>query len=377
MFCNQTKQKLQIAMIGQKSVPSNFGGIDSVVEALSRELVAKGNEVLLLNRKRKNGNALSEYNGIKIEECFTVNTRSLDALLYSYFATRRAKKLAKQKKLNVVHFHSEGVCLFLNSFPKREKRDYKIVVTIHGIDSMRAKWKGLGSKVLRRCEKMIAKYADEVIVLTESNAKYFKEKYGRDTILIPNAVDNFTRIEPDIITSKWGLEKGKYILTVVRIVREKGLHHLIEGWKGVPKEVKGDVKLVIAGSYAQDKCYYENILKASKDDKSIIFTDFVSGKELQELYSNAKLFVLPSELEGMSMSLLEAISYRLNCLVSDIPENLSVVGENFFSFENKNSLDLTNKLTEFLSGKVDASTEKILVNSWETIAEKTLEVYKS
>ncbi len=369
-------KNLHIAMIGQKHLPSRFGGIDVVVEELSKEMINSGNDVLILNRRRKDEQSLKEYNGAKIVECFTINTKSLDALIYSFFATLKAKRLAKRGKLDVVHFHSEGVCYFLNYFPKREKRNYKIVVTIHGIDSQRAKFKGLGSKVLRNCERKIAKYADEIIVLNEHDAKYFKDNYSRETVLIPNAVDKDDCVKTDINKNDWGIESGKYILTVARLVPEKGIHYLIEAWNNLSPKIKGDDKLVITGSFAHDKQYFEIIKEKISNDDSIVFTGFVQGEQLKSLYSNAKLFVLPSELEGMSMSLLEAISFGKDCLVSDIVENADVLQGKGLTFKKKDAKDLQEKLEGYLTGKLTASVEGVKLYTWKEISDKTLELYE-
>ncbi len=367
--------KLRIAMIGQKHVPSRFGGIDVVVSELSTHLVSSGHSVLLFNRKRKKSERQTEYNGASIKECFTINRRSVDALIYSYIATLKAKRLANKGKLDVVHFHSEGVCRFLSFFPKREKRNYKIVVTVHGIDSLRAKWAGLGSKVLKDCEKQIAKYADEIIVLNSSDKEYFKKHFNKETTLIPNAVEETKPILPELIKENWGLEKDKYILTVARLVPEKGIHYLVQAFQNIDKEIKKDYKLVIAGSYSQDKKYYGLIQNLCKNDSSVVLTDFVEGQALKELYSNAKLFVLPSELEGMSMSLLEALSYKLDCLVSDIKENTEVLRGAGLTFSNKNVKSLQEKLTAYIKGEESASTTNVKLLDWQTITEKTAEIY--
>ena len=372
----QQNKNLHIAMIGQKRVPSRFGGIDVVVERLSKELMESGNSILLFNRRRKEEKPLKEYDGATVKECFTINTKAFDALIYSFFATIKAKKLAKKGELDVIHFHSEGVCGFLDFFPKREKRNYKIIVTVHGIDSQRAKFKGLGSKVLRSCEHKIAKYADEIIVLNERDAKYFKDNFNRETILIPNAIDLEEVVGADLIEKNWQLQKDKYILTVARLVAEKGIHYLIDAWQNLSKDIKGDKKLVIAGSFAHDKKYFSLIKEKSKGDNSIIFTDFVEGKALKELYSNAKLFVLPSELEGMSMALLEALSFGKDCLVSDIIENKSVLNDKGLTFKSKDAKDLQSKLEDYLSGKISASVKGVKLYTWKEIAQKTLELYK-
>ena len=371
--------QLNIAMIGQKSVPSRDGGIDVVVGELAPEMVKMGNVLTLFNRRRKyaKGTTLpKEYKGCSLVECYTINKRSLDALVYSYFATKKAIKMAKKGLLDVVHYHAEGPCFFLYKFPKKQKRKYRIVVTVHGIDSMRAKWKGLGSKVLKACENRIVKYADEIIVLSKNDHDYFMEKYGRETTIIPNGAMPAIFKQPNLIKEKWGLDKNQYLLSVTRIVPEKGLHYLIEAFLRVTEKTGSKVKLVLAGSFNHDKAYYDKIVNMCKDKENIVLTDFVCGEVLQELYSNALLYVLPSELEGMSMALIEAIAYQRPCLVSNIPENANVVGENGYLFESTSVESLTEKLEELLTAKEPLKVPCNNQMSWEEVASKTLEVYK-
>lgn len=369
------KKSLNIAMLGHKYVPSREGGVEIVVEHLACEMVKAGNSVTLFNRKRKEYARISEYNGCKIENVYTVNKKSLDAVVYAYLATRRAKKQAKKGVFDVLHFHAEGACLFLNKLPKKHKRNYKVVVTIHGLDWQRAKWGGLAARIIKSSEKKAAKYADEIIVLSEHMRQYFKEEYDRETTFIPNGITPAISRPANLITQNWGLEKNSYILFLARIVPEKGVHYLLEAWKNFIKETDTNVKLVIAGGSSHSDEYYNQILESAQAESSVVCTGFVEGQTLEELYSNALLYVLPSDVEGMPMSLLEALSYGNRCLVSDIPENTAVIDENCLVFKKGDVADLTQKLKTALNlGEVRARESNL--PTWEQVCQRTLDIYR-
>ena len=195
-------------------------------------------------------------------------------------------------------------------------------LTSAGIDWQREKWQsGLGSKFIHQGEKNAAKYADEVIVLSKGVQDYFKETYGRETHFIPNGVNRPQIREASLITDKFGLKKDSYILFLGRLVPEKGIRYLVEAFKNV----KTDKNLVIAGGSSDTDTFMAELKELAKGDDRILFTGFVQGAMLDELYSNAYIYTLPSDLEGMPLSLLEAMSYGNCCLVSDIPECAEVV----------------------------------------------------
>ena len=365
---------MRILMIGHKYVPSREGGVEIVVENLATRMASLGNEVLIFNRKRKDYPQINEYKNCKVENIFTINKKSLDAVVYAFFATLKARKLIKKKQIDVVHFHAEGPCLFLNLLPK--KRKTKIVVTIHGLDWQRGKWGGFASWILKRAEKKVVKYADEIIVLSKNNQEYFKNKYQRKTTYIPNGVEKAYLHEAEIIKNEYNLEKDSYILFLARIVPEKGLDYLIEAWKKVRNEITTDKKLVIAGGDSHSTEYYQSIMEKVKNDDSIILTGFVEGQKLQELYSNAYLYVLPSDIEGMPMSLLEALSYGNVCLVSNIPENTEVINENCFVFEKGNIDRLRHQLKKIINLKIKTHEDMIIPYTWEEVTNKTLDIYR-
>ena len=335
------KKQLKIAMIGHKVVPSRRGGIELVLTTMCPKMVKRGHQVTCYNRSGdkveneyvntvKNGT----YKGVKLKKVLTINKKGLAAMTSSFSAAIRVAF----GRYDIVHFHAEGPCTAL-WIPKLFRK--RCIVTIHGLDWARDKWKsGFGSKYIKFGEKVAAKYADEIIVLSKGVQDYFKQTYGRDTILIPNGVSRPENVEADLLTKKFGLHKDDYICALSRLTEEKGIHYLIEAYQNV----KTDKKLVIAGDTSDTDDYVMKLKKLAGNNPNIIFTGFVSGRTLEELYSNAYVYVLPSKLEGMPLSLLEAMSYG-NCVIgSDIAEIADVVEDKAILFKKANVEDLKEKL---------------------------------
>ena len=373
---------MKIAMIGHKRIPSREGGVEIVVEELATRMAALGYNITVYNRgghnvSGKENDAYSysktfESQGVKVITIPTSDKKSLNAIIYSFFATLRACF----SSYDVVHFHAEGPCAMI---PLAKLFGKKSVATIHGLDWQRSKWGGFATKFLLFGEKMAAKHADSVIVLSKNVQKYFLETYGRTTIYIPNGIVAPEMKTPDQITEKYGLQGEDYILFLARIVPEKGLHYLIDAYK----KLDTNKKLVIAGGSSHSEGYYKEMLELAKDDERIIFTGFVQGKLLQELYSNCAIYVLPSDIEGMPISLLEALSYGRKCVVSDIPENLEVVGELAVSFEHSNSESLLKVLNKALNSSCSwCGSEQIRENvlkkfCWDRNVEATIHIYEN
>ena len=370
---------MKIAMIGHKRIPSREGGVEVVVEEISTRLVKRGYKVDVYNRKGKNvqdknidknNKKIKEYKGTRIITIPTINKKGIEAFIYSFLATIRALF----GKYDVIHYHAEGSCAML-WIPHLFK--IKTVATIHGLDWKRSKWGGFASRYIKFGEKMAAKYADEIIVLSRSIQRYFKETYNRETRFIPNGINSPQIIKPRIIEEKYGLKKDSYILFLARIVPEKGLHYLIEAYK----DIYTDKKLVIAGGASHTNNYLQGIKEMVEKDDRIIMTGFVQGKEWEELFSNCFLYCLPSDVEGMPMSLLEAMSYGCNCLVSDIKENIQVTGIYSKKFKKGSVKDLKNKLIKCIEEpKVDSTQIQNYIlekYNWEDIITKIELLYKN
>lgn len=342
-------RKLRIAMIGHKRIPSREGGVEIVVEELSVRLAELGHHVDVYNRygHHVSGKKYDEeygrndrkfYKGVRVYIVPTFQSSKLNAIVYSLLATLRALF----GRYDVMHYHAEGPCAML-WIPRIFHK--KIVVTVHGLDWQRAKWGNFASYVIKFGEKMAAKYADEIIVLSRNVQQYFLETYGRETVYIPNGISRPQIRDARMIREQYGLEKDGYFLSLSRIVPEKGVHYLIEAFSGLHT----DKKLVIAGGNSQAVEYMEQIHRMAAKDDRIIMTDFVQGQMLEELYSNAYAFILPSDVEGMALTLLEAMSFGDCCLVSDICENTEVVEDKALTFHKGDVKDLRRKLEDMLA----------------------------
>lgn len=367
---------MKIAMIGHKRIPSREGGVEIVVEELATRMVEKGHQVVAYNRKGKHVSDhtysienMKEYRGVDIVQVPTIDKKGLNALIYSVFATINALF----GKYDVIHFHAEGSCAML-WLPKLF--GIHTVATIHGLDWQRAKWGGFATRYLKFGEKMATKHADELIVLSQNMQRYFLEQYGRQTSYIPNGLTLPTCRPVQEIKEKYGLEAGEYILFLARIVPEKGVHYLLEAFRGI----ETGKKLVIAGGASHTSEYFSEIKNMAAQDSRVIMTGFVQGTVLEELYSNCCLYVLPSDVEGMPISLLEAMGYGRNCLVSDIPENVELVQEHAVHFSQGNVESLREKLSSFLKQQPGENMENrkyVQENfDWDKIVDQTIALYR-
>lgn len=376
---NNAKKQLNIVMLGHKRIPSREGGVEIVVEELSTRMVNAGHKVTCLNRAGKHVSgkefgaaSLSEYKGVRIRKVLTLDKKGLAAMS----ASLTGAVVAAFGRYDVVHFHAEGPCAMLwlpKLFGKR------CVATIHGLDHQRAKWGRFARAYIMLGEKCAAKFADEIIVLSKGVQQYFCETYGRETVFIPNGVSKPEIREAKEITDCFGLEKDRYILFLGRLVPEKGIHYLIEAYRNT----KTDKKLVIAGGVSDSGEYGEELKKLANNHSDIVFTGFVQGKLLEELYSNAYLYVLPSDLEGMPLSLLEAMSYGNCCVTSDIEECAAVITDHGATFPKGNVAALTETLQTLCDDmKIVTKYKEQAANyitgrySWDDVTERTLELYQ-
>lgn len=362
---------MKIAMIGAKRVPSREGGIEIVVEELSVHMAEMGHEVHCYNRwDDLEAKHPTEYKGIRLIDVPTLPSPTFHALVYSVLATVRAAFGG----YDVIHIHAEGPAAM--SFLPR-LLGIPVVVTIHGLDWQRGKWGGLATKYLKFGERQAVRFADSLIVLSKNMQDYFMQMYGRGTVYLNNGVSPCPARGTELIQKKWGLEKDGYILFLARITTEKGLHYLIEAYK----QLNTDKRLIIAGKLT-DTEYVRQVQAMAADDSRITFVDYVTGQTMEELMSNAFLYVLPSELEGMSMSLLEALSYGTRCLVSDIKENTEAAREYACYFQTQNVEDLRRKLEQILSGEIsfDPEAQKAFIKrsyDWGHVAGETLRLYET
>lgn len=369
---------MRIAMLGHKRIPSREGGVDVVVGELAVRMAKLGHDVTCYNRKGHHVSGkefdtlpLEVFHGVRLKTAPAIDIKGLAAMTASVFAS----VFAAFGRYDVVHFHTEGPCVTL-WLPKLLGK--RCVVTVHGLDHQRSKWGRFARAYILLGEKVAAKWADEIIVLSKNVQDYFKQTYGRETRFLPNGVTQVEKKPAERICREYALEKDGYILYLGRITPEKGIHYLIEAFKNL----NTDKKLVIAGGASDSQAYFEEIKASAADDSRILFTGFVQGQMLEELYSNAYVYVLPSDLEGMPLSLLEAMSYGNCCVVSDVPECTEVVGNMGLVFPRGNVQKLAKLLeqvcddAELVTGYKNGAAGYINSRySWDEVTEKTLELY--
>ena len=371
---------MKVAMIGHKVIPSRRGGIESVLTNLCPLLVENGIDVTCYNRSSdkveneyigtvKN----NKFRGVKIKKAWTLNGKGISAMIASFAAAISAAF----SNYDVVHFHAEGPCVAMwipKLFGKR------CVATVHGLDWQREKWSGsFASKYIKFGEKVMVKCANEIIVLSESAKKYFKETYNRETVLIHNGIEKPTLKDAEIISELYGLSKDSYICTVSRLTAEKGIHYLIDAYNNI----KTDKKLVIAGDTSDTNDYVSFLKEKAVNNPNIIFTGFISGDTLREVFSNAYVVAIPSDVEGMSISLLESLAYGNAVLSSNIPENTLVTEDRAVLFEKSSVTDLTEKLQMLCDDEALVKNIKFGVSdfilskyNWNDIALATSNLYK-
>ena len=371
---------MKVAMIGHKVVPSRRGGIENVLTSLCPLLAESDVDVTCYNRSTDkveneyiNMVDHNKYRGVTLKKAWTIEAKGISAMISSFTAAISATFAG----FDVLHFHAEGPCAAMwipKMFGKR------CVATVHGLDWQREKWSGsFASKYIKFGEKVMVKCADEIIVLSESAKAYFKETYNRDTVLIHNGIDKPTIKQAEKIIELYGLSKGDYICTVSRLTAEKGLHYLIEAYNNI----KTDKKLVIAGDTSDTDKYVAYIKQMAGDNPNIIFTGFISGDLLKEIYSNAYIVAVPSDIEGMSISLLEALAYGNAVLCSDIPENTLVTEDKAINFKKSDVADLQNKLQNMCDDNLCVENLKHGVDdfilekyNWNDVAVATRNLYE-
>lgn len=371
---------MRIVMFGHKRIPSREGGVEIVVQELATRMAMLDHKVTCYNRgghhvsgAQFDNTVADDLENIRLKTLWTMDKKGLAAVTSSISGAL----LSSFSGTDIVHIHAEGpavMCWLPKLFGKR------VVVTVHGLDWQREKWNGgFGAKYIHMGEKMAVRFADEIIVLSKNVQQYFENTYHRKTVMIPNGVTKPKLCDAEVITSKYGIHKNEYILFLGRLVPEKGVHYLIEAYQNV----KTEKKLVIAGGTSDSGDYEQRLRDSARGNKNIIFTGFVQGRILEELYSNAYAYVLPSDVEGMPLSLLEAMSYGNCCLSSDIPECVEVIEDHGCTFLRKNIRDLAAKLQQLCDEpdtvqRYKASAREFICGkyNWDDVTAETLKLYR-
>jgi glycosyltransferase involved in cell wall biosynthesis len=363
---------MKIAFIGQKGIPATSGGVERYVEELAIRLAREGHDVICYCRNHYIPKDLKEYKGVKLIHLPTIKTKHLDAIVHTFLATIDVLF----RKADIIHYNAIGPSSLL--WLPKILTNAKIVATFHSDDRKHAKWGWIARKLLGLGAFSALRFSDRAITVSKVQKENCRKEFGGDSVYIPFGVPQGDRVSPNLITQKWGLKGNDYILSVSRLIRHKGIHYLIEAYNAI----KTDKKLVIVGEASFTSDYVWELKDLAKDNQNIIFTSEQTGEALAELFSNNYLFVQPSESEGLSIALLEAMSYGSPVLVSDIPENKEAIDDSGFTFRNKSVKDLERKLTilldnpEMVKENKAKSKEQVFQNyNWDVTVKKTVALY--
>ena len=311
----QAATPLHIAMVGQKGLPATFGGIEHHVENIGARLAARGHLVTVYCRTNYSPTNVSEYRGMRLVMAPTIGTKHLDAIVHSATATGMAMAAGAE----VVHYHGMGPGL-VAPVPRLLSRS-SVVMTVHGLDHQRAKW-GVGARsVLGLAHWMSGRVPDELVVVSHDLVEHYRSRFGLDAAYIPNGVVQHPDVPPQVV-EELGLRPGRFALCVGRLVPEKRADLLIRAFR----ELDGDHQLAIVGDSSFSNDYSRRLRDLAAGDPRIVFTGFAYGRDLVALYQHAGVFVQPSALEGLPLTLLEAVAHNAPVLVSDIPPHREVLG---------------------------------------------------
>jgi glycosyltransferase involved in cell wall biosynthesis len=323
------RRGVRVAFIGGRGLVSKYSGIESYYEQAGHELARLGHEVTVYCRTYFTP-PISTHNGMRVRRLPTIRSKHLETVVHTLLSTAHAMT----SDYDVVHYHCLGPALF-SFLPRLAGK--KTVVTVQGLDWQRGKWGRFAARVLRWGEAAAVSLPDATMVVSRTLQEYYREQYKRDTIYVPNGATLAPRRLPRQLI-EWDLLPDNYILFLGRFSPEKNCHLLIEAFE----HMHTDMKLVLAGGSSHSDAYANRLRR--HESEQIRFLPWVSGRDLEELVSNAALFVLPSELEGLSLALLDAMAAGVPVLTSDIPENREVVEGAGFTFRRGDQTDLERML---------------------------------
>jgi glycosyltransferase involved in cell wall biosynthesis len=356
---------MRIGMVGLKGIPFP-AGIENFTEQIGWRLAARGHQVTVYVRPY--AVVGDEHRGMRIRHLPSINTKHLDALSHTFLASLDVLF----SDLDLVHYHALGPSVFA-LLPRL--RGMKTVVHVHGLDWQRAKWSSFARGCLRAAEYAAVHFPHRTIAISKALQVYLERKYETPVDYVPTGVEAYEYRAPREI-ARWGLGKENYILFLSRLVPEKGCHYLIEAYE----RLATDKRLVIAGPSAGAEAYGAKLRRTT--NPNIVFTGGVTGRTLDELFSNAYVYVLPSEVEGLPHALLQALSHGRCVLASDIEANLEALGETGLTFRSRDPLDLQRKLQHLIENpdvvRAAAAGGRARVGqcySWEAVVDRLEAIY--
>lgn len=371
---------MKIAFIGQKGIPAHAGGVEKHVEKIATRLAALGHEVTVYTRPHYTASNFRDWKGVRLVSLPSIATKHLDAISHTFIATLHALF----SDYEVIHFQSIGPSI-LSILPRVFRPSIRVIATFHSQDYFHQKWGSFARLCLKAGEFFTCRVPEKTIAVSRSLAEYARRVYGREAVYIPNGAE--IEFETDTRPIKeFGLRPKQYVLSVSRLVAHKGIHYLIKAFQDIEHTGKlpNGMKLVIVGTHANTEEYEKYLYLLAAENPNILFLGEQHGKTLNALFSHAMVFVQPSEDEGLSLALLEAMAHGICPLVSDIPANLEAIGSDAGeSFAVRDITGLRDRLAflmnspETLAEIGERSKERIEDEySWDAIARRTAEVYQ-
>ncbi|MBN3878581.1 MULTISPECIES: glycosyltransferase family 4 protein [unclassified Nostoc] len=368
---------MKIAVIGAKGLPPKQGGIEHYCAEVYPRMVAQGHSVDLFARSSYTHSSWLEsydFQGVRVISVPSVDFRGIDALVTSALAAIAASG----KSYDIVHFHALGPSLF-TCLPRISNA--KIVVTCQGLDWQRAKWGNFSTRLIHTGEKAAVRFAHGMIVVSEALQKYFWQTYGKETVYIPNAPASYGESDPNFTYGKQlGLQQGRYVVFLGRLVPEKRPDLLVDAFSALKAT---GWKLVLAGGVSDTKSFTSNLLEKVANNRDIVFAGELRGTRLWEIVRGAGLFVLPSDLEGLPLAMLEAMQEGIPVLASDIPPHQQLInGGRGMLFECGNldscinSLDWAIHHPQQLAAMAKNAQKYVQINyNWDRITADNLRLY--
>ena len=374
MYLFENKYHMKIVVTGTRGIPNVMGGVETHCEELFSRIASLGENVTLIRRASYVNDGLTEWKGVKLVDIATPKKKSFEAIVHTFRAINKAKKLGAE----VLHVHAIGPALLV---PYARLLGMKVVFTHHGPDYDRDKWGTAAKMILKLGERMGCMFANDVIVISDVIKNLIARKYGRTehVHLIYNGVPSPEICDYPEYFEELGIGKGKYILGMCRFVPEKNLHHLVAAFAEMNKGLKGEkingLKLVLAGDTDFEDEYSRGLKEIARKN-GVVLTGFIKGRKLHSLLTNCRCYCLPSSHEGLPIALLEAMSYKVPVVVSDIPANLEVglPKEDYFPCGDIKAL--TEKLREVVSKPLQPVDYDMGKYDWDKIAKQVDDVYK-
>lgn len=374
---NKQAPQIKISVTGVRGVPATWGGVEHHCENLYSRLAEKGFAVTVYARSYYAPKGITTYKGLTVKPLPTLNSKYTDALLHTFFAVVHILI----KNPDIIHFHGIGPCFF-SWLPRLFRPRMKVFFTCHGLDWQRKKWPGWASKLIYLGELCAIYFAHHRIVVSQELRRYFASQHGVETFYIPNGIKPLPPREPDLIKKQWGLDNRRYFLCVGRLVPEKRMEDVIKAWLLKPR----NCRLVIVGDNAAAGQYMNELIKLSAKTPDIIFTGYQFGAALEELLSNARAFVTASELEGLPITLLEALSFGIICVTSTIGPHLeltdSLPGLSFPVGDIEAISDCLDRVENMTDLEFDDFKQQAIAMisrqfSWDTVCDEHERLYRS